>query len=442
MDLFAFAINGRYRTILCTHHTAGTLVGNNGIREQGFAHFSRAFFMVDMRFILIPEVFHGGEYGIRSGLSESAETIILDLISQFFEQVEIAFLSLSFADAGQDFEHAFGTNPAECAFSAAFLLGEIEEKFGHIHHTGCLIHYNHSTGAHNSARCIHTIVINHSIGEVFRDTSPGRTAQLYGFELFIVLNSATQLENNIADGYTHRYFYQSGATYLSGQGEYFGSFAFFGSIGSIGRGTIYYNPGDIGKGFDVVDIGGFTPQTALSREWRTFARHAAFAFNGGDEGCFFTANKSTGAFFNINIQVKPFDSKNIFSKVSPVAGLLEGNVQTLDSQRILGTAINHAAGCFNGIGTNDHSFDDTVRISFQNRSVHKGTGIAFICVADDKFLGIPVIIGQFPFHSGWKTSTPAPSEPGCQNSLYNIHTGNPVGCNFADGTVSFACFIF
>ena len=53
--------------------------------------------------------------------------------------------TFALGNAFQYFEHPFGTDAAESTFSTAFLLGEVQEEFCHIHHAGAFVHHHHTT---------------------------------------------------------------------------------------------------------------------------------------------------------------------------------------------------------------------------------------------------------------------------------------------------------
>ena len=55
----------------------------------------------------------------------------------------------------------------------------------------------------------------------------------------------------------------------------------------------------------------------------------------------------------------------------------------LYSKRIFGTDINIALLRPDGVSRNGHSFDDAVRIAFENTSVHECPGVAFVGITED-----------------------------------------------------------
>ncbi len=74
------------------------LVGDDLIMKQGFADAGRAFLIHDMRDVLVPEEFEGGEYGIRSGLAQSAKGIRLDIMAQLLQLVDILQRAVALGD--------------------------------------------------------------------------------------------------------------------------------------------------------------------------------------------------------------------------------------------------------------------------------------------------------------------------------------------------------
>ena len=137
---------------------------------------------------------------------------------------------------------------------------------------------------------------------------------------------------------------------------------------------------DIGQCFNVIQNTGFLPQACHGREGRTGSGHAAFAFNGGHEGCFLAADKRARALVNFEIEVKA-RAEDVLAQQAGFFGLRNGDVQAVDGQRIFRAAVNVAGMRADRFGRDDHAFQNRVRIRFQNAAVHERPGIAFIGVA-------------------------------------------------------------
>ena len=93
-----------------------------------------------------------------------------------------------------------------------------------------------------------------SIDQVRRNTSAGRSAHLYGFELSVVLDAAADVVKNLSEDHTHRYFHKSAFFDLAGQSKYFGALALLGSHGAESSAAVVYDPRYVGKCFNVVDV--------------------------------------------------------------------------------------------------------------------------------------------------------------------------------------------
>ena len=227
-----------HRAVLEADHAARAFLLVDRIGQQRPAYLCRAFFMVDMRFVFIPEIPDRGKNRVRRCLPEAAKRIILDLVSQFFQFLNISLSSFAVGDPFKDLEHPLGAHPAEGTFPAGFLPCEIEEELGHIDHAGGFIHDDHTAGTHDGAGGIDRIIIDDGIGKKFGDTSAGRSSHLDGFEFLVVFDPAAKLEDHVADGHAHGHFNQPGVLDLSGKGKNLGSLALLRAVFCIGLGPV------------------------------------------------------------------------------------------------------------------------------------------------------------------------------------------------------------
>ena len=59
--------------------------------------------------------------------------------------------------------------------------------------------------------------------------------------------------------------------------------------------------------------------------------------------------------------------KEVLAEQSVLVGLLDGDLEAFDGQRILGADVDEAAVGAHGVGADDHAFDHAVRIAFEHR---------------------------------------------------------------------------
>jgi hypothetical protein len=161
---------------------------------------------------------------------------------------------------------------------------------------------------------------------------------------------------------------------------------------------------------------GLFPQSAFGREGRPATWHSPFTFDGSNQCGFFSTNKSTCTFLDLDVEIEIGMSKMFLPRYPFSRACLMAMLSRFDGQRVFGTAINVTFRCANGVGTNHHSFDDAVRVTFQDGAIHKCTGVTFIGIADHVFW-MMVVSGKFPFHSRGKSTTTAATDTAFQYGL-------------------------
>ncbi len=122
------------------------------------------------------------------------------------------------------------------------------------------------------------------------------------------------------------------------------------------RPAMLNDPGNVGKSLHVVDIGGLIQIAALGREGRLQPGHASLALHGFNQGGLLTAHESAGANFDVQVTGK-VRAQDILPQQAAATGLFNGLTQPLHRQRVLRPDIYiHVAGP-NGIGADEHAFD-------------------------------------------------------------------------------------
>ena len=157
---------------------------------------------------------------------------------QFFQSLNIAFLTLAFGDALQDFQHALCANPAGGAFAAGFIRSKLQEEAGNVDHAVILIHDNQAARAHHGADCRQVIVVDRNIQVLCRDAAAGRTTRLRSLKLFAVGNATADIKEDLAQRRAHGDLHKAGIRDFAAQSENFGAMRFFCSHGRKPLGPI------------------------------------------------------------------------------------------------------------------------------------------------------------------------------------------------------------
>ena len=260
------------------------------------------------------------------------------------------------------------------------------------------------------------------------------------FKFLTVGNAATDFFNDFAQGCTHGNFNETGIGDLTTESKYFGTLGFFGTHRGEPIGTIVDDLCDIRIGFNVVDDGGLTVKTLYCRERRTGARFASVTFDRSEKSRFFTANECTSTKADVHIKIKT-GIENIFAKQAVFSCLFDSDFQTVNCDGIFGTDVYVAFVCTDCIASDRHCFDERMGVTFQNGTVHKCTGVTFVCVTNNVFLIRNAICCKLPFATGGETAAATTAQTGCKDFIDNLLRSH-FGKNLTKGHVTVYSDVF
>src|SRR5690554_875762 len=106
----------------------------------------------------------------------------------------------------------------------------------------------------------------------------------------------------------------------------------------------------------------------------------------------------------MKVKVERF-THDTLSYISSFFSSFDRNFKMFNSKRILSSDIYITLISAYSICSDQHSFQYTVRVTLQDTSIHKSTGISFIRVTDDIFFITLFLTGKFPFQSGREAGT-------------------------------------
>ena len=411
---------------------ADALLAVDDIAHEFLADAGAAFLVDDVLHILVPEVVEGGENGVRRGLAETAECGVLDDSGEVAQLGEVFHGAATVGDFFKDFAEALVADTAGRALAAALLAGELKIELGDGGHAAGLVHDDHTARAHHRAGSHEAVVVDSGVEVLGSEAATGGATGLDGLELASVLDAATNLVDNLTEGNTHGNLNKTDVVDLACQSEHFGSFGLLSSNAAEPCGTLGDDDGDVGEGLDVVDVGGLAHVAADGGERGFQGGLATLAFHGVDQSSLLAAYESAGAVAQLDVEVEAA-AKDIVAKEAVFAGLFDGYFQTVDGQRIFGTDVHQALGGADGVAADGHSLDDAVRVALKDGTVHKGSGVAFVGVADDVFLVSLVFGAELPLQTcGESGATAAAEARGFHlgNDLLGGHLGDALAKGF------------
>ena len=208
----------------------------------------------------------------------------------------------------------------------------------------------------------------------------------------------------------HRHLDQAGVVDFARQSEDLGPLALVGADGRVPIRPAANDPRDVGEGLDVVDEGRQAEQAALRREGRPRPRHAATAFHRRHQRRFLATDKGPGPDPDRDVEIEG-GLEDAGPEQAELLGLLDGGLEALNRQRVFGPHVDETLVGADRIGSDDHSLDDTVRITLQHAPVHEGARVALVGVADDILAGRVGLGDGGPFEAGRIPRPAPPAQP-------------------------------
>ena len=252
-----------------------------------------------------------------------------------------------------------------------------------------------------------------------RDAAAGRTAGLSRFELLAVGDTAADLFDDLAQGGAHGDLDQTGVVDLAAESKDLGALGLLGAHAGKPVRTLEDDLRNVGVGFDVVQDGRLGEQALHGRERRTGTGLAAVTLDGGHQSGLLAAHEGAGAQTDVDVEVKA-GVENVLAQQAVFAGLLDGNLQTLNGDRVLRANVDEALVGADRIAGDRHGFEDRVGVALQNRSVHEGAGVALVGVAADILLIRLVGGGKSPLFTGGEAGAAAAAEAGGQDDVDDL----------------------
>ena len=163
MRLLDLAGDRADRAVPGAERAALALVRIDHVLEELRAYAGGAALVLHVRDVLIPEILHRGEHGVRRGLAESAHCVLLDVMAEILHLVEVFERAVALDDLGEHLIQTAGADPARRALSAALVDREVEEEAGDVDHAVVLVHNYKSAGAHHGADSDEAVVVDRSI---------------------------------------------------------------------------------------------------------------------------------------------------------------------------------------------------------------------------------------------------------------------------------------
>src|SRR6185503_18842052 len=120
--------------------------------------------------------------------------------------------------------------------------------------------------------------------------------------------------------------------------------------------------------------------SAHGRKWRLLPRMTSLAFERFEQAGLFSADVRTGSRMQNDIEIE-IGSEDFLSQKPFRLRLAQRLVQDAISQREFSPDVDEREVTIDGIGGDDHAFDQLVRVALENHAILAGARLTFIGVA-------------------------------------------------------------
>ena len=409
MGILDRAGNGVDGALARAERAALALLGFDDVADELRALAGGALLVLDVGHVFVHEVSQGRLDGVGRRLTETAERSLAHRVGNRLELLDVVFDAAAVGDLVEIVEKLAAADTAGRALTAALVDREVEVELGDIDHAVGLVHDDQAAGTHDRADLREVLVVDRSVEELGRNDTARRTARLSRLELVATADAAADIEDDFAERRTHGNFDEAGVVDLAGKSEDLCTLRGLGADLAEPLGALVDDDGNVGERFDVVDDRRTAPETLDRRERRTGLRHAAVTLDRLEKSRLFAADERAGAEAELDVEIE-VAAENLLAQKSEVAGLLDGDLETLNGERIFRADVDVALRSADREARDGHGFEDGVGIAFQSGAVHVSAGVALVGITDHVLLALGLLLGELPLHAGGEARAAAAAE--------------------------------
>ena len=437
MRLFDSACNRVRRALARTERAALALLGIDLVLNELRALAGAALLFVDVLEVFVHEVLESGLHRVCSRLAEAAQRCLAHRVGDRLELLNVVFDTAAFGNLVEVVKKLPATDTARRALTAGLIDREVEVELGDVDDAVRFVHDDKTTRTHDRANLCERLEVDRGVEELRRNDAAGRTASLSCLELVTAADAAADIEDDFLEGCSHRNFDKAGVVDLAGESKDLRALGRLGTNLVEPIGTLVDDDRNVCERLNIVDDGRAIPKTLDGRERRTGLGHAAVAFDRLEKSSLFAADECAGAEAKLDVEVV-IGTENLFAEETVLASLLNGELETVNGERIFRADVDVALVGSDGVTGDDHRFENGVGVAFESGAVHVRAGVALVCVTDHVLLALGLSCGKLPLHTGGEACAAAATETGLKNFLNNLLRRH-LEENLLDSLVAVAC---
>ena len=351
------------------------------------------------------------------GLTQSADSVALDLLGELLHHVDFTSAGLALLEAVHDLLGPLGTLTARSALTARLVVVELGETGDGANNIGALVHDNNGSRSETRLRILESIEVHELVvANLLGKDGSRRTTRDNSLEVVPATNDTTAvLVNQLAERDRHLLLNSARVVDVTRDTEKLGTSVTLTAEGIEPAATTADDSGCDGNGLDVGDGRRATEQTDSSGEWGLQTRLSGLALERLDEGGLFTTDVSTHTTVDVDVEVVA-GATGVLSDETSLVGLLDSTLKNSGLVVELATDVNVGGSAVHGTASDQTSFEQLVGVLAHNLTILAGSGFTLIGV-DYQVAGLVVLVPvlevhEGPLHTRGETSATTSTETG------------------------------
>lgn len=353
--------------------------------------------------------------GPGESLSQSADSVSLNLLGELLEHVNLPLTSLTLLKSGHDLLRPLAALSAGCALAATLVAVEVAETADGSDNVGALVHDDNGSSTETRLAVlegvkVHQLVVADVLGQDRSRRATGDDGQKV---IPSTSNTTTVLVNQLTQGNRHLLLDGDGVVDVTRDTEELGALvSLTAKAGKPASSSTADSRGD-GDSLDVGNGGGASEKTDGGGERGLETGLAGLALERLDERSLLATDVGSGTSVNVNIEIVA-GSAGVLANEAVGVGLVDGSLEDGGLLDEFTSDVDVGGGRVHGSAGDEASLDELVWVLSHDLAVLASSGLTLIGV-DDEVTGLVVLVPvlevhERPFQTRGETSTTSSSQ--------------------------------
>ena len=304
-----------------------------------------------------------------------------------------------------------GSFPARRALAARLVREEFRRRLERLDHARAVVHHDHAAGARHRARGQQRVEVHRHIDLFRREHLRRHSTGDHRLEAVPATHPLRVAIDQLAERDPHRRLVEPGPIHVSTDGEQPGAALFRRSQRGEAIRALAQNERNTGQRLDVVHDRWTLEQTRDGRERRLELGKAFSSLDRREQRGLLAADVGAGPAMDHDVQIEAA-SLNVLAKPAALVRFGHRTGEPFGRPEVLATNIDVGFVASSRGSSDDHAFEQGVRIALENVSILEGSWFPFVGIDDEVFGFRAAFRDERPFSAGRKPRAAQTAEVG------------------------------